>query len=642
MEKKDNLKKPVNQVANTNANLQKKPAPQKPVKKAGNLKKIYKVTYRNLTIRKKIIYCGIAIIGFAIIELIISLIDFSNLSKEALIEHAKVVAAINNSVLQQTAKEWEKNITDQEVIKKISADKDYSSIPIVAAFNIIKKTDDSAKIEFRTPAEKPRNNANRTDSIDLEIFQKLKNGRVDEYYYFDNENNKFRYYQALKMKEQCLKCHGNPATSEALWGNSNGLDLTGKKMEGYKLGDFYGAMVQTFEQGSIISSLSLSTIISNVGFLFIYIIAMVFIVYYLRSSIHPIDEVATSLDVISKGEGDLSHKLEIKTHDEIGNIAEMFNRFLENLVAIVKTISSSSDYIADASSEVTNSSDSLSKAAQEQAAFIQQTSTAMKGIKDAVDLALSSTDAQAERAGANKVLMEHLSESISQINTDAQNANRMASETQKHATDGEHVLGDTIEGMKQITTSSNRITDFVTIINDISDQINLLSLNASIEAARAGEHGKGFAVVAEEIAKLAEQTAGSTNEIKKLIQESNNKVDQGSQLVAKTAESLRLIITNVKTTTELMEGIAKSATELESGSKEAAGNAKEVNRLSGEIASMMKEQSENSNSILKAIEQISEVTANVAASAEELTAHSEELSSNSTVLKDLVGRFKTK
>jgi methyl-accepting chemotaxis protein len=264
----------------------------------------------------------------------------------------------------------------------------------------------------------------------------------------------------------------------------------------------------------------------------------------------------------------------------------------------------------------------------------------MEEIKATIDSVFDTTKAQAARAGDNKILMEQLSDSINQINKTAQNASRMADDTYKYAIDGEQVLGQTVDGMKAINESSSRITDFVSIINDISDQINLLSLNASIEAARAGDHGKGFAVVAEEIAKLAEQTAGSTGEIKKLILESNNKVEMGSQLVAKTAESLRLIIANVKNTAELMEQIAKSSVELDENSKKAAGNAKEVNRMSEEISTMMQEQSVSSNEIIKAIDRINDVTQSVASGSEELAASSEELSSQSELLNDLVNKFK--
>jgi len=605
------------------------------------LKKTYKVIYRNTTIRNKIIYGTVAtILITTMIGTILSMNDIKDVAKEGLIQHIKAVKAMGEAVLQQTSQNWDNNMFDTAAVKKNIDKKDYSIIPIVSTFNAIKKAGESTIFKFRTPVANPRNTANLAGDEDLKIFEKLKNGNLDEYYFIDSKTNQLHYYQTLKMGDQCIKCHGDPATSEVLWGNKDGLDFTGKKMEGYKTGDFYGAMVLTYKLDALSPTLIRDLIINNIFYFLIYLTGIAIIIFIIKKALSPLDDVAMALEEMNHGEGDLTRKIQVKTHDEVGNVAGLFNQLIEQLASMIKTIISSSDHIAHSSIEMTNSSGLLAGVAQDQAASIEETSSAMEEIKATIDSVFDTTKSQASRAGDNKVLMEQLSESINQINKTAQNASRMADDTYKYAIEGDQVLGQTVEGMKAINESSSRITDFVSIINDISDQINLLSLNASIEAARAGDHGKGFAVVAEEIAKLAEQTAGSTGEIKKLILESNNKVESGSLLVAKTAESLRLIIANVKKTAELMEQIAKSSVELDENSRKAAGNAKEVNRMSEEISTMMQEQSVSSNEIIKAIDRINEVTQSVASGSEELAASSEELSSQSELLNNLVNKFK--
>jgi len=605
------------------------------------LRKTYKIIYKNTTIKNKIIYGTVSIIFITtIIGTILSMNDIKEVAREGLIQHVRAVKAMGEAVLQQTSLNWENGMFDIAAIKRNVDNKDYSIIPIVSTFNAIKKAGESTIFKFRTPVANPRNQANTAGEEDLKIFEKLKNENLDEYYFVDSKTDQLHYYQTLRMADQCIKCHGDPATSEKLWGNKDGLDFTGKKMEGYKVGDFYGAMVLTYKLDALSPTLIRDLIINNILYFLIYLTGIAIIIFIIKKALSPLDEVAMALEEMGHGEGDLTQKIAIKTHDEVGNVAGLFNTLIEQLASMIKTIKNSSDHIAHSSIEMTNSSGSLASVAQDQAASIEETSSAMEEIKATIDSVFDTTKAQAARAGDNKVLMEQLSDSINQINKTAQNASRMADDTYKYAIDGEQVLGQTVEGMKAINDSSSRITDFVSIINDISDQINLLSLNASIEAARAGDHGKGFAVVAEEIAKLAEQTAGSTGEIKKLILESNNKVEMGSQLVAKTAESLRLIIANVKKTAELMEQIAKSSVELDENSKKAAGNAKEVNRMSEEISTMMQEQSVSSNEIIKAIDRINDVTQSVASGSEELAASSEELSSQSELLNDLVNKFK--
>ncbi len=610
-------------------------------KEIKTIKKTYKVIYRNTTIQNKIIYGTVAIILITtLIGTILSMNDIRDVAKEGLIQHVRAVKAMGEAVLQQTSLNWDNNMFDVAAVKKKMDNKDYSIIPIVSTFNAIKKAGENSIFKFRTPVINPRNSANKAGDEDLKIFEKLKNENLSEYYFIDHKTDQLHYYQTLRMGDQCIKCHGDPALSETLWGNKDGLDFTGKKMEGYKTGDFYGAMVLTYKLDALSPTLVKDLIINNILYFLIYLTGIVIIIFLIKKALKPLDYVALALDEMSKGEGDLTQKIDIKTHDEVGNVAGLFNQLIDQLRNMIKTVISASDHIAQSSIEMTNSSGSLASVAQDQAASIEETSSAMEEIKATIDSVFDTTKAQSARASDNKVLMEFLSESINQINKTAQSASRMADDTYKYAIDGEQVLGQTVEGMKEINESSSRITDFVGIINDISDQINLLSLNASIEAARAGDHGKGFAVVAEEIAKLAEQTAGSTGEIRKLITESNNKVEMGSQLVSKTAESLRLIIGNVKKTAELMEQIAKSSVELDENSKKAAGNAKEVNRMSEEISTMMQEQSVSSNEIIKAIDRINEVTQSVASGSEELAASSEELSSQSELLNNLVKKFK--
>ena len=632
---RSNLKRPVNQPVGRDGGIPRKAAPVKPEKKPDKPKSIFKKTdYRDTTVAKKVTYCGIAILVLVVILVITTFGNLNNILNNALLDEAKTAAYMSEAVI------YKMSYNIDRIDRQAIANKDYSSVPVLAAFSAITQTGmENNLFKYRVAAEKPRNRLYSATEEDLKVFQELKSRNIDHYEYFDGQGG-LHYYKALRIKENCLPCHGNPANSEALWGNTNGLDPSGKRMEGYKLGDFYGAVVFLYDDISLAATLSPRNLVITFVFIGLFIVSVIAIVIIIRAAMKPVDHIADALDEMSKGEGDLSQKLEVITHDEIGHIAENFNRFLDNLSSIIKVVASSSEYIDGTAAEIIKGNTSLNNAAQAQTALVNEATGYIKEIREVVDSAIEATKGNAQRTTTNNMLMTRVAESVVEINKIAANAANMAHETQEYAIEGERVLEDTVEGMKGIADSSNRITDFISIINDISDQINLLSLNASIEAARAGDHGKGFAVVAEEIAKLAEQTAGSTSEIKKLIQDSNSKIESGEKFVAQTAEALKQIIKNINTTTDLMDDITKLVPQLESDSKTAAGNAKESTRVSTELAGLMATQSEHSETVLQSMERINQGMSNVSAVIEELSSRSEELSTNSSLLRNLVSKFK--
>ncbi|MEK2644361.1 methyl-accepting chemotaxis protein [Bdellovibrio sp. BCCA] len=254
---------------------------------------------------------------------------------------------------------------------------------------------------------------------------------------------------------------------------------------------------------------------------------------------------------------------------------------LAKLRDAVDSIKNSSARLASTSHEISSASQNLSSSSTQAAAALEETSASLEELTSMVKL-------NTENANSAKDI------SVSAMNS---------------AKVGEEQIRTLIESMKEVSTSSKKVAEITTVIDDIAFQTNLLALNASVEAARAGEHGKGFAVVADAVRSLAQKSAVSAKEISDLISQSSTLISSSYNYAVKSGETLQAIV------------------------KEA----EKVSVLNNEIAHASVEQTTGIEQISKAVHELDKVTQNNAASSEEAAAASVELSRQSEQLDDLVG-----
>jgi methyl-accepting chemotaxis protein len=157
--------------------------------------------------------------------------------------------------------------------------------------------------------------------------------------------------------------------------------------------------------------------------------------------------------------------------------------------------------------------------------------------------------------------MEQMTATVRASADNARNADKLAVNARKQAETGGTVVGQAIEAMSAIRTSSNKIANIIGVIDEIAFQTNLLALNAAVEAARAGEQGRGFAVVASEVRNLAQRSASAAREIKQLIADSTDKVQDGTRLVDESGKHLRDIVDSVKKMADIIGQISTASSE---------------------------------------------------------------------------------
>ena len=254
-----------------------------------------------------------------------------------------------------------------------------------------------------------------------------------------------------------------------------------------------------------------------------------------RMVIRPLAEVSRAADQVSKG--DLTVRLHAHRADEIGRLVESMNQIGIGLTSVVHTVRLGAEGVATASAEIAQGNNDLSARTEQQAGALEETASSM------------------EQLGAQ---VKHNADSAKQ-------ANQLAAGASAIAVEGGAVVDRVVDTMKAINDASRKIADIIGVIDGIAFQTNILALNAAVEAARAGEQGRGFAVVASEVRSLAGRSAEAAKEIKRLINDSVERVDQGSALVDEAGATMGKVVESIQRVTVLVGEISSASSEQATG-----------------------------------------------------------------------------
>ena len=295
-----------------------------------------------------------------------------------------------------------------------------------------------------------------------------------------------------------------------------------------------------------------------------------------------IDETVRALGMIAKG--DLTEKISTEYAGSFGQIKDYTNTTIDKLTEIVNQIKDATDAINTGAKEIAVGNSDLSQRTEEQASSLEETASSM----------------------------EELTSTVKQNAENAKQANQLAVGARDVAVKGGDVVGKVVTTMASINESSKKIVDIISVIEGIAFQTNILALNAAVEAARAGEQGRGFAVVAGEVRTLAQRSAAAAKEIKGLIGDSVEKVEDGTKLVDQAGKTMEEIVSSVKRVTDIMS----------------------------EISAASSEQSAGIDQVNKAITQMDEVTQQNAALVEEAAAAAESLEEQAVKLAENISVFK--
>ncbi|MEW5684963.1 MAG: methyl-accepting chemotaxis protein [Pseudomonadota bacterium] len=295
-----------------------------------------------------------------------------------------------------------------------------------------------------------------------------------------------------------------------------------------------------------------------------------------------VDATAQGLEALSRG--DLTYRITNAFPADYEKLRNDFNGAIGKLEDTMQSVVHNAHGIHNGSREITSAADDMARRTEQQAAGIEETAAAL----DEITATVRKT---AEGAGEARQVMNS---------------------TKAGAESGGQVVRRAMTAMSGVEASAKQISQIIGVIDEIAFQTNLLALNAGVEAARAGEAGKGFAVVASEVRALAQRSAEAAKEIKGLIHDSTEKVDEGVRLVADTGSALERII----------------------------GEVAQINALVTEIAQAAQEQATGLQQVNAAVNQMDQVTQQNAAMVEESAAASHALAKEATTLSDLMAQFR--
>ncbi len=372
------------------------------------------------------------------------------------------------------------------------------------------------------------------------------------------------------------------------------------------------------------------------------IITIILIVLGITSLFFTSRSIATPIKKLIKGVKDSNLDTQLKTdsEDEIGEMVLHFNEFILKVKRLILDIKDVSSDLAASSEEMSSISISFTESSQKQNDFANEIYKTIQKITDEMDNISVDIDTEFERLGQLVDTMHALSDIINEIDDLTQQSLHKIQDISSQAQSGKTSLDKMYTSMKKIGSSSADMLGIVKMINDISEQINLLSLNAAIEAARAGEAGKGFAVVADEISKLADETATSIADINIMIMENEKEISQGSIQVESTVTTIGTIIEGVNNIQKIIQGIAPKMKQ-QLGTKESVQkDLHEIKDMSDGIRMTTKVQKMSVGEINYHIKKILEGSESIAGGSEELASSSEEVAGMAEDLKYKITMFK--
>ena len=408
-------------------------------------------------------------------------------------------------------------------------------------------------------------------------------------------------------------------------------------------------LVTTGETAEIYSSLVTNGIVLFSTVAFTLIAAIGTGIFLAMRIIKPVHQVGKRLNEIASGTADLTKRIEVHSHDEVGAVSKGFNIFVEKLHEIIRLISGSKNNLIEAGKKLVSEAEesscsitqiianinSINAQIKAQGSSVHETVGAVNQIASNIEALEKMIGSQAVSVTQASAAVEEMIGNIASVNSSVEKMASSFESLQEDAQKGAKLQKDVNEKITQIDNESRTLQEANAAVSSIAAQTNLLAMNAAIEAAHAGEAGKGFSVVADEIRKLSETSAAQSKHIGQqltLIQNSIAAVVEASTESSKAFES---VSSKIKNTDELVHQIKYAMDEQHTGSQQITNSLSAMNDSTAEVKTASSEMAMGNRQILQEIRNLQDSTTQINRSMDEISGGARRINETSISLNEV-------
>jgi methyl-accepting chemotaxis protein len=382
------------------------------------------------------------------------------------------------------------------------------------------------------------------------------------------------------------------------------------------------------------------------------IISAVVVFFVLTSTVKPIINVAATLKDIAQGEGDLTKTVNLKSNDEVGDLAKYFNQTLGKIKALIVVIkkegvdltdigndlASNMTETAAAVNEITANIQSIKQRVISESASVTEENATLEQLIQHIERLEKLIEKQSENvAQASAAIEEMVANTASVTDTLIKNGTNVKTLTDSSEV-GRAGLQDVATDIQEISRESEGLLEINSVMQNIASQTNLLSMNAAIEAAHAGEAGKGFAVVADEIRKLAESSSEQSKTISTVLTKIKESIDKITKSTDNVLARFEAIDSNIKTVAQQEENIRNAMEEQEQGSKQVLESIEHVTEITRSVKGGSEEMLEGSQQVIAESQNLEKVTQEITSGMNEMAQGADQINIAVNQVNDLTSK----